>query len=240
MSSSSRLPRLLSSAIVAASASTACQAVIGSDYEAPRTKLDDDVPTWSATSDAGNREGRADAANVTVPLDRVPLAVGNGHGCAVTSAGGVRCWGVSAGSESPVEISGLSDVVSVVADDGYACALAKAGTVHCWGKNVDGRLGDGTLDDHATPRAVVGITDARALRGGAAHVCAVLATGHVACWGANDAGQLGDGSRASHAAPVVVAGIDDAVAIATGAKQACALRAGGSVACWGSRTDVPR
>src|SRR6185295_202725 len=62
------------------------------------------------------------------------IAGGSDHTCAVTSGGGVKCWGSNLGGElgdntttqrnSPVSVSGLaSGVASIAAGDHFTCAL---------------------------------------------------------------------------------------------------------------------
>ncbi len=77
------------------------------------------------------------------------------HSCALSTAGGVKCWGDNqfgqigagvgaGGSATPVDVAGLSgSVVSVVGGIVHSCALTGAGGVKCWGDNFFGQLGNG-------------------------------------------------------------------------------------------------
>jgi len=98
------------------------------------------------------------------------VAAGAGHTCAITTAGGLRCWGANDFGQigdgtgwlaldrpEPVDVVGLSSGVSSVAPGvWHTCAVTLAGGVKCWGYNFKGRLGDGTEEQRLTPVDVVG------------------------------------------------------------------------------------
>ena len=162
------------------------------------------------------------------------VAAGSGYSCALTSAGGVKCWGANYrgqlgdGTETerhtPVNVSGLSTGVSAIAAGrDHTCALTTGGGVKCWGYNRYGQLGDGTSGTEefsTTPVNVSGLSSGvTAIDGGWCRTCAVTTGGGVKCWG--------DGYGAT---PRDVIGLTSGVTgIAVGSVYACALTTGGGV-----------
>lgn len=175
------------------------------------------------------------------------IAAGERHTCAVTTQGGVKCWGSNHDSQlgdgttvdrvAPVTVSGLtSGMRTVVAGEQHTCGLTVAGGVKCWGSNHKGQLGDGTVENRSTPVDVPGLTSGvSTVAAGWQHTCAVTIAGDVKCWGDNQDGQLGDGTAIDTNSPVEVAGLATVVrAIAAGARHTCVLTVTGSVKCWGN------
>ena len=173
------------------------------------------------------------------------ISAGYGHTCALTRAGGVKCWGdngygqlgdgTTADHRSPVAVSGLvSGVRAIAAGEALTCGITSAGGVKCWGDNGYGQLGDGSTADHRSPVAVSGLVSVRAIAAGEALGCALTGAGGVKCWGYNRYGELGDGTTTDHHTPVAVSGLRSGVtAIAVGYLHACALMNTGGVKCWG-------
>ena len=90
-----------------------------------------------------------------------------GHACAVTSAGGLLCWGDNANGQLgdgtttdrhvPVEVTELGSVSAVEAGDAHTCAVSTSDDLFCWGHNGAGQLGDGTTVERHVPVVVPGI-----------------------------------------------------------------------------------
>jgi len=202
--------------------------------------------------------GDGTIVNKNTPVDVIGLgsgvtaiATGDYHTCALTTAGGVKCWGynsfgqVGDGSteqrNTPVGVLGLDSGVVAIAAGGYhTCALTTAGGVKCWGHNESGQLGDGNTTDKSTPVDVVGLgSGVAAIAAGGhpilgSHTCVLTTAGGVKCWGYNASGQLGDDTTANKSTPVDVVGLGSGVAaIAAGSQHTCVLSTVGGVQCWG-------
>lgn len=175
----------------------------------------------------------------------VVVSAGARHSCAITEAGGVKCWGANdfgqlgdgttIARRSPVDVSGLSgSIVAVVAGYAHSCALTTTGAVKCWGLNNYGQLGDGTTSVRRTPVGVSSLSrGVIAISAGRAHTCALTYAYSVRCWGKNDRGQLGDGTTVNRPTPVTVASLGNTVLhITSGGDHNCAGTSN-RAKCWG-------
>jgi alpha-tubulin suppressor-like RCC1 family protein len=230
------------------------------------------IDAWGAdegdlsNASSGQLGTGANDANSSVPTlvsnttTATAVAVGDSHACALLSNGTVECWGdnyygelgtdtTTANSETPIAVTGLSNVIAIAAGAVHTCALVSGGTVQCWGSNDYGELGNDTSalcngSDmcSSAPVAVSNLTNVTAIAIGAEtdqnadHTCALLGTGKVECWGFNQDGELGNGSMTTNgvAAAGPVSNVTNATAITGRAEGGCALISGGSVRCWGT------
>lgn len=189
------------------------------------------VVTTSGGAKCWGRNHRGQLGDGTMTESHVPvdvtgltsgvaaIAAGGIASCAVTTAGGAKCWGRNArgmlgdgtltDSTVPVDVSGLtSGVAAITVGGAHACALTTGGGVKCWGANDNGELGEGTTTDSNVPVDVTGLSS-----GVSAIVthpsvgfgtCALLATGAVECWGS----ALALTATTPYAVPGLAAGVD--------------------------------
>ncbi|MFC1482168.1 RCC1 domain-containing protein [Myxococcota bacterium] len=179
--------------------------------------------------------------------DVVSISAGYYHTCAIKVDGTAWCWGANSDgqlgdgsttpSSTPVQASGLTDVIDIAtggqSSGSHTCAVRSDGTAWCWGANSDGQLGDGTGNAHSLPMSVVVLTDAVSISAGNKHSCAVKTDGTAWCWGYNGNGQLGDGTTTGHPIPWPLPTLNNVAVITAGSYHTCAVKDDGTVLCWG-------
>ena len=152
----------------------------------------------------GTKTDRSTPPLVDIMRDVRAIAAGAEHTCAVTNAGGLRCWGSNASGQlgdgtktdrgGPQPFDVLTGVRDVAAGANHTCAIMTTSGVRCWGLNANGQLGVGTQGlntDLAAPPAADSIGDVQAIAAGASFTCALTTAGGVRCWGSSVDGALG-------------------------------------------------
>jgi alpha-tubulin suppressor-like RCC1 family protein len=174
------------------------------------------------------------------------VSAGNYHSVAIASDGTVWAWGYNGDGElgngtttsslTPVQVSGLSNVVSVASGDYHSVALEADGSVWTWGKNDNGQLGNGTTTNSSVPKKIIG-SNVVFIAADYYHTLAVESNGTVFAWGWNGYGQLGNGTTTSSSVPKQVSGLSDAVSVTAGAYHSVALKSDGTVVAWGDNSN---
>ena len=195
-------------------------------------KRDGTVWTWGSNSRGQLGDGTSTGRRTPVPVNGllnvrngvVAIAAGEGHTVALQGDGTVWTWGLDnvgqlgdgtpGGTQFlPVQVPGLSGVITVAAGGNYTVALRDDGTVWAWGLNSSGELGDGTTTDRAAPVQVTGpggidfLSGIVAVAAGRDHTLALRNDGTVWAWGRSQYGGLGDGTNSgTRLTPVQVQG----------------------------------
>lgn len=191
----------------------------------------------------------ASSGSGCVPASQSLVAAGYGQSCALTRAGGVKCWGTNSNGElgrgtqgnnfpTPDLVAGLSSgVAAIFARFDDTCALMTDGGVKCWGVNLDGQCAeDKSMVAEPTPHDVPLGGPAISVSVGQNFACAVLATGGISCWGSNAEYALGWDGGADTPTPTPVS-ISGAVRAVSGNTHTCAILQGSSLACWGDNSS---
>lgn len=191
------------------------------------------------------------------------IALGDQHSCALTTAGGVKCWGrnemgqlgdgTTTDRSTPVDVMGLTTgVQAIVAGVRHTCAVTTLGGVECWGWNAYAQLGFQTTETcgaavaqsdpcSTTPADVTDLSSGvAALASGYDHTCAQTTVG-VKCWGSAGFGELGAHATETCAndvpcsrTPLAVTGLDhNVMTITGGGYHTCAIVGNGALKCWG-------
>jgi len=183
------------------------------------------------------------------------VSCGYTYGVALATNGTVWTWGTGPNGElgngttgyspSPVQVTGLSNVIAISSGWKHILAVKSDGTVWAWGKNFNGELGDGTTANRSNAVPVFNLTNIVAVSGGDYNSAALQSNGTVWKWGLNDVGELGNGTAdgtttTAHPVPSLVptdkfgAAFSNVVMVAARDYHNIAVKSDGSVWMWGA------
>ena len=212
-----------------------------------------DGTVWSWGYGGSGQLGLGSTATRTTPTqiptlqDVVQVVARGSFSLALKADGSVWAWGDNSGGRTggngtsvPVQINGLSNIVSINAGTNTAAAFATdaAGQVYAWGSNSAAQLGTGQTSPggNPVPRLVAGAEGAVAVSASDAAVLSLRQDGKVVAWGSNGNQALAP-VAGSATAPVVIAPLSGVQAVASTtiniAGQYYALKGDGTVAVWG-------
>lgn len=168
------------------------------------------------------------------------LAAGGYHAAALRQDGTVWAWGnnsygqlgnggLSNTQGKPMQVPGMSQVITVSAGYTHNLAVTSDGTAWGWGRN-------GAISQaRAVP--VQGLSAVLAASAGTDFSLVINHDNTVSGWGDNRYGQLATRAIKTYAsAPVLIAGLNDIVAVAAGGSHALALSRDGQVWAWGNNS----
>ena len=230
-------------------------AISARGYHCQALKSDGTVWGWGWNS--WGQLGNGSTTNIVVTPVQVlgltnPAAISAGYMISIArmSNGTVQVWGTDHYGEmgqgisnffsyTPVQVPGLSNVVSISADFQEPEALKSDGTIWMWGWNNLGQLGNGTAYNTNRPTQVVGLTNMIfAGATGDRDNCAIGADHSVWTWGRNYNGQLGIGTADTnvHDVPIQVPAFGSApvVLVQTPDWHSIALESDSTLWEWGS------
>jgi alpha-tubulin suppressor-like RCC1 family protein len=221
-------------------------------YDSYALKNDGTLWGWGGNFSGELATGNASAQSTPVAISGLTgrvtqVSAGAYHVLALKSDGTVWAWGSNSNgqlgngtttdSHTPVQVTGLSNIVAIAAGAYHSLAIKADGSVWGWGFNTNGQVGDGTTTQRLTPVELSGW-------GAGSGATAVFANdygsllqksdGTVWAWGTLDYGSNGATTADQQSAPVQVTGLSDVVALATGSYQDVAAEADGTVWTWGA------
>jgi alpha-tubulin suppressor-like RCC1 family protein len=212
--------------------------------------------SWGELGDGTMALLRTQYRDIAAGSDVIQVAAGRTHNLAVRSDGTVTAWGLNdhgalgdgttTDRSTPVQVSGLSGVITqVAAGEAFSLALRSDGTVWAWGRNDRGQLGRGTTSSgELVPARVAVLNRVTKISAGRDFALALRSDGIVFAWGANRFGQVGNGAASFSpvTVPVKVVGLAQVTGISAGSDSALATEASGisavtSVWAWGNNDD---
>jgi alpha-tubulin suppressor-like RCC1 family protein len=228
---------------------TGITAIAGGSLHSVALKDDGTVWTWGSNAEGELGNGTTVEFS-TVPVEVIAInsitsvASGMQHVIALRNDGTVWDWGVNAFgqlgngtitafSNTPVQVTGLTDIIAIAGGAYHSLALKNNGEVWGWGYNGSGELGNGTNTNSSVPVQVTGLTGVIAVSCGNSFSIALKNDNTVWTWGSNLEGELGNGNNTGSYFPVQVIGLTNVKKIAGGTYHTLAMKNDGSVWTWG-------
>ncbi|WP_027086007.1 carboxypeptidase regulatory-like domain-containing protein [Cohnella panacarvi] len=184
---------------------------------------------------------------VTLMTDIERIAAGHSTAAAVKKDGTLWMWGNNGGGQlgnnsestsySPIQVSGMANVISVAIGSSHTIAARADGTVWAWGQNSHGQLGDGTQVSRKLPKQITGLDRVKQVAAGEYYSLALDEDGVVWTWGQNSSYQLGDGTNKQSLVPIRLNGLPVITSIDAEDNRSFAVDVDGKLYAWGSNTN---
>lgn len=137
------------------------------------------------------------------------IELGGAHGCALSTAGFVHCWGRNDDGELGTGDSAPHDAPAMVLNtqefewigafaEGSCAVAAGSNDPVCWGNNRSGRLGISNRPLRAAPTPVPVPDALMGISAGLTHTCGHGSSGALWCWGDGSDGQLAPARTIEH------------------------------------------
>ena len=175
---------------------------------------------YSGELGIGNEESQSRPVKVT-GISNIEEIYTNGDSSifAKTKTGEIYAWGDNSngrlgignneGQNSPVKVTGVSNVEKIYTSYKNTLAKTKTGEIYAWGENDSGQLGIGNNEKQNSPVRVTGIPNVEEIYTNGDSSFVKVKTGEIYAWGENYSGQLGIGNDECQNSPVKVTGISN-------------------------------
>jgi cysteine-rich repeat protein len=192
----------------------------------------------------------------------VQASFGKEFNCALSSGGGVKCWGVDANGSlgrgtlgadvalpsqiEPLDFGTARRVTQISAGFYHTCVRFEDGKARCWGDNATGQLGINSTNDYGDDASEqlsalddLPLDNVQSITAGIFGTCAILGNvgqERIFCWGGNLRGEQGVGDKLQREVPGQAAALGSGrypMAAIIGWRWVCGLLNTGAVRCWG-------